>query len=78
MHKELLVSVFDFDGGYVHDDGVLLLFLPDDLKLKAILQGYMEAYHFSVFQEWMEINRLRLISARDETMTVSYTNPSCF
>jgi hypothetical protein len=47
MHKDLLVSVFDFVGGHVHDDGVLLLFFPDDLKLKETLQGYMEAYHFS-------------------------------
>jgi hypothetical protein len=37
MHKDLLVLVFDFAGGHVHDDGVLLLFLPDDLKLKATL-----------------------------------------
>jgi hypothetical protein len=78
MHKDLFVSVFDFAGGHVHDDGVLLLFLPDDLKLKATLQGYMEAYHFSVYQEWMGVNRLRLTSARDVTMTVSYTNPSSF
>jgi hypothetical protein len=76
MHKDLLVSVFDFAGGHVHDDGVLLLFLPDDLKLKATLQGYMEAYHFSVYQEWMGVNQLRLTSARDVTTTVSYTNPS--
>jgi hypothetical protein len=76
MHKDLLVSVFDFASGHVHDDGVLLLFLPNDLKLKAILQGYMEAYHFSIYQEWMGVNRVQLTSARDVTMTISYTNPS--
>jgi hypothetical protein len=74
MHKDLLVSVFDFVGGHVHDDGILLFFLLDDLKLKATLQGYMEVYYFS---EWMKVNRLKLTSARDVTMTVSYTNPSC-
>jgi hypothetical protein len=37
MHNDLFVLVFDFAGGHVHDDGVLLLFLPDDLKLKATL-----------------------------------------
>jgi hypothetical protein len=36
----------------------------------------MEAYHFSVYQEWMGVNQLRLTSARDVTTTVSYTNPS--
>jgi hypothetical protein len=71
MHKDLLISVFDFAGRHVHDDGVLLLFLPDDLKLKATLQVYMEAYHFSVYQEWMGVNRLRLTSDWDVTTTVS-------
>jgi hypothetical protein len=36
----------------------------------------MEAYHFSVYQEWIEVNWLRLTSARDVITTVSYTNPS--
>jgi hypothetical protein len=48
-HMDLLVSMFGFVGGHVHDDGVLLFFLPDDLKLKATLQGYMDAYHFSIY-----------------------------
>jgi hypothetical protein len=74
--KDLFVSMFDFAGVHVHDDGILLLFLPDDLKFKATLQGYMEAYYFSVYQEWMGVNRLRLTSAKDVTTTVSYTNPS--
>ena len=75
MHTDLLVLVFDFVDRHVHDDGVLLLFLLDELKLKATLQGYMEAYHFSVYQEWMGVNWLRLTSTRDVTTTVSYKNP---
>ena len=63
MHKDFLASVFDFASGYVHDDRVLLLFFPDDLKLKANLQGYMEAYHFSIYQEWMGVSWLRFTSA---------------
>jgi hypothetical protein len=78
MHKDLLVSVFDFAGGHVHDDGILLFFLLDDLKLKATLQGYMEVYHFLVYQEWMGVNWLRLTSARDVTMIVNYTNPCVY
>jgi hypothetical protein len=76
MHNDLLVSVFDFVSGHIHDDGILLLFLPNDLKLKATLQGYMEAFYFSVYQEWMGVNRLRLTSARDVTTTVRHSNPS--
>ena len=69
MHEGLLVLVFYFASEYVRDDGVLLFFLPDDLKLKATLQGYMEAYHFLVYKEWMGVNRLRLTSTRDVTMS---------
>jgi hypothetical protein len=75
---ELLVLVFDFIGRHVHDDGILLLFLPDDLKLKATLQGYMEAYHFLLFKKWMGVNWLQLTSAKDETKTVNNTNPTYF
>ena len=78
MHREFFVLVFDFAGAHVYDDGVLLFFLPNDLKLKATLQGYMKAYQFSIYQEWMGVNWLRLTNARDVTMIVSYTNPSCF
>ena len=35
MHKDLLVLVFYFVGGHVYNDGVLLFFFPNDLKLKA-------------------------------------------
>ena len=76
MHKDLFVLVFDFAGRHVHDDGVLLLFLPDDLKLETTLQGYIKAYHFSIYQEWMGVSWLRFTSARDVTMTINCTNPS--
>jgi hypothetical protein len=51
MDDEFLISVFDFADTHIHDDAVLLLFIFDDLKLKATLYGYMATYNFSLFKE---------------------------
>jgi hypothetical protein len=66
--KNFLPMVFDFGSFLVHDNGTLLLFYKDDLKLRADIKGYANAYHF---KEWTGINRLPLTSARDASKTVS-------
>jgi hypothetical protein len=50
---------------------VLLLFHPDDLQMRADIRGCMKAYHFSLFKEFMGVNCLQLISARNTSKTVS-------
>jgi hypothetical protein len=66
-----LPLVFDFGSSLVHDNGALLLFHKDDLKLRADIRGYAKAYHFSIFKEWTGINRLPITSPRDASKTVS-------
>jgi hypothetical protein len=73
-HKSFLSMVFDIGGSLVHDNGVLLLFHKDDLKLRADIRGYSKAYHFSILKEWTGINRLPITSARDASKTVSGSN----
>jgi hypothetical protein len=68
---DFLQTVFDFASGLVHDNGVLLLFHPDDLQMRADIRGCMKAYHFSLFKEFMGVNRLQLTSARNASKTVS-------
>jgi hypothetical protein len=68
---DFLQTVFDFASGLVHDNGVLLLFHPDDLQMRADIRGCMKAYHFSFFKEFMEVIRLQLTSARNASKTVS-------
>jgi hypothetical protein len=63
--------VFDFASAHVQDCGVILLFFPDALDLKANLRGYMRTYDFALFREWMGINRLCMTSSRDRSKTVS-------
>ena len=78
IDDEFLVSMFDFIGGHVHDDGVLLYFPLNDFKLKGTLKGHMEAYHFSFFKKWMGVNWLQLTSIKVETKTINNTNPTYF
>jgi hypothetical protein len=69
--KNFLAMVFDFGSSLVCDNGVLLLFHKDDLKLRADIRGSSKAYHFSILKEWTGINRLPITSARDVSKTVS-------
>jgi hypothetical protein len=72
--ENFLPLVFDFGSSLVHDNGALLLFHKDDLKLRADIRGYAKAYHFSIFKEWMGINRLPITSPMDASKTVSGSN----
>jgi hypothetical protein len=73
-HKSFLSMVFDIGGSLVHNNGVLLLFHKDDMKLRADIRGYSKAYNFSILKEWMGINRLPITSGRDASKTVSGSN----
>jgi hypothetical protein len=44
--KNFPAMVFDFGSSLVHDNGMLLLFHKDDLKLRADIKGYSKAYYF--------------------------------
>jgi hypothetical protein len=72
--KNFLAMVFDIGSSLVHDNGVLLLFHKDDLKLRADIRGSAKAYHFKILKEWTGINCLPMTSARDALKTVSGSN----
>jgi hypothetical protein len=69
--KNFLPLVFDFGSSLVHDNGALLLFHKNDLKFRADIRGFANAYHFKILKEWTGINWLALTSARDASKTVS-------
>ena len=66
-----LQIVFYFASGLIHDNGVLLLFYLDNLHMRADIRGYMKAYHFSLFKEFMGVNCLQLTIARNASKIVS-------
>lgn len=70
LRPKFLDNAFDFASAHLQDAGAILLFFSDDLNLKAILKGFNNTYGFTVFREWMGINRLRMISAKDKSTTV--------
>jgi hypothetical protein len=69
--KNFLPILFALGSSLVHDNGVLLLFHKDDLKLRASIRGFAKAYHFSIMKKWTGINRLPITSTRDASKTVS-------
>jgi hypothetical protein len=73
-HKSFMSMVFDIRGSLVYDNGVLLLFHKDNLKLRADIRGYSKVYNFSILKEWTGINHLPITTARDASKTVSGSN----
>jgi hypothetical protein len=71
VDKNFLPMVFDLGSSLVHDNGALLLFHKDDLKLRADIRGFAKAYHFSILKEWTGINRLPITSAMNASKTMS-------
>jgi hypothetical protein len=71
VDKNFMPMVFDCGSSLIHDNGALLLFHKDDLKLRANIRGFAKAYHFSILKEWMGINRLPITSARDASKIIS-------
>ena len=71
LPDQFVETVFEIASGLVHDNGVLLLFHPDDLQMRADIRGCLKAYHFSLFKEFIGVNRLPLTSARNASKTVS-------
>ena len=67
--------VFDFGGSSVHNNGVLLFFHKNNLKVRVDIKGSAKTYHFKILKKWMKINRLSLTNARDASKTMS---DSCF
>jgi hypothetical protein len=56
--KNFMAMVSDFGSSFINNNGVLLLFHQDNLKLRVDIRGYSKAYHFSILKEWTGINRL--------------------
>jgi hypothetical protein len=70
-----LDTVFDFTNTHLQDDGAILLFHANSIKLKTALRGFQKIYHFNVHKEWMGVNWLRMTSAKEVGKTVSYCSP---
>jgi hypothetical protein len=75
LKPSLLDNVFDFASSHLYDHGAMILFHVDGEKIKIEIKGFLKVHHFKVFKEWMDINRLRMMSSRNP-QTVSATHIS--
>ena len=71
---KFLLVLFSFCMQYLHDDGALLIFHPEDPKWTKELTTYFFNYNFKVGHEpWTCVNPLRLTNPRNPNKTVSLT-----
>ena len=72
LDTDFLGELFDFADEILHDDGALLLFHEDDNgDFKESIQDHFAAFGFTIFKEWLGVNRLRLHSAKHVDKTTN-------
>ena len=72
LDTDFLGELFDFADEILHDDGALLLFHPDDNgDFRESIQDHFAAFGFTIFKEWLGVNRLRLSSAKHKDKTTN-------
>ena len=72
LDSDFLSELFDFADELLHDDGALLLFHPDDNgEFRESIEAHFPAFGFTIFKEWLGVNRLRLSSAKHKDKTTN-------
>ena len=64
-------ALFEFADSLLHDNGVILIFLPESPSIKMDVKSYVASYDFKIFKDWWGINELRLTSLLCSDHTVS-------
>jgi hypothetical protein len=49
-----------FSQGYLHDDGALLLFIPDSVQIKKEILSFLYNNNLEIKEEWTIVNSLHL------------------
>ena len=72
LDTDFLGELFDFANEILHVDGVLLLFpLDDNGDFMESIEVHFTAFGFTIFKEWLGVNRLRLHSAKHKDKTTN-------
>lgn len=61
-----------FCGGYLHDDGALLIFYPDSVNVGKEISKYFKKNRLTLKREWTIINSLHLAHPLDPSEYVSH------
>jgi hypothetical protein len=72
LDPDFLGELFDFADEIINDDEALLLFHPvDNGDFRENIQGHFAVFGFTIFKEWLEVNHLRLQSAKHVEKTTN-------
>jgi hypothetical protein len=63
-----------FCQGYLHDDGALLLFIPDSVQIKKEVLSFLYNNNLEVKEEWTIVNSLHLTHPVHNSKRVSISN----
>ena len=64
-------ALFEFPDSFLHDNGTILVFLPESPSIRMDVKSYAASYDFKIFKDWWDINELRLTSPLSSDHTVS-------
>ena len=70
--KSFIKFVIGFCGGYLHDDGALLIFGPDSTHFKKELIAFLNNNNLKEMKEWSIINALHLTHPIDPSSYVRF------
>ncbi len=70
--EEVIEPIFEFASEYVHDDGAILLFHPENGKVKEFTLEHADMYGFCLLDSWMGVNELKLSSYKKSKHWVSF------
>ena len=65
-----------FCGGYLHDDGALLIFYPDSVNIRKEIFSFFNKNRLTFRREWTIINCLHLAHPLNSSEYVSYVETS--
>lgn len=68
---QFLGPLLEFARKYIHDNGAVLMFHPENLLVRKTIVANAKQSGFVVYKDWWGINDLRLTSSFDPSKTVS-------
>ncbi len=72
--EDVIEPIFEFASEYVHDDGAILFFHPENGKVKGFTLERANTYGFRLLDSWTGVNELKLSSHKKSKRWVCFTN----
>lgn len=70
--EKMIELIFEFALEYIHDDGAILLFHPENGKVKKFTLEHADTCGFRLLDSWMGVNELKLSSYKKSKRWVSF------